>query len=140
MNAANFSEVIAAIQANLADQAQALRRLECAVARVEHRLDHVSISERRDDDHKLITDLLPIAFASFADREFTVGELVNFAALPGQEPLRAALTAMGRPKRIGRILVRHRNATAQGLQLVYVDDSRDGIIWRLIESQKPLTS
>jgi hypothetical protein len=88
-------------------------------------------------DAPLFASLIPLAFAAFGTRTFCARDLVEYASeIAGQEPLRAALDAIGNARSIGRLLKRCQGARVGALTLCYVRSTPDGHTWKIVAGLK----
>lgn len=78
-------------------------------------------------DEEALAAFLPIVTATVGSRAFTVRELTEHARLSTQ--LQNALSAIGRPRRIGRLLRRSERIAIEGLRVHCVGKDAWGLLW-----------
>lgn len=93
-------------------------------------------------DEAALAALLPVIAAAVGKRSFSVHELHEHARLPVAPAvaLRAALAAVGSPRKIGRLLCRADGVDVGGRRIAIIGPSRDGMSLSIVtETRKTNT-
>jgi hypothetical protein len=120
------------IGVNSAD-ADILTEIRAGMARIEagQREILALLQRNRDGDVPKFSALLKLAFAQFKSTPFTCNDLVEYAALDGQDALRSALARIGTTRAVGNLIKRCATVRVDGLSLVFVRPSSEGLVWRI---------